>query len=217
LLHLEAADRALPNAADMRAIVAIASSLAVAAVARAPPFHWQKPETARWMAGTLDWGFLSTISTRSEASSVGDAFGNPYSFSDASTGVPYFYASMLDASMIDLFVTNGSKPRASLTLSESAITDPGFIFRQYCKIGTNLGDPENPPCARLVLSGNIVKLTANSTEEKKAKEALFSRHPSFEQYPPGHDFFAAKMEVDTVWLIDWYGGAAIILHRTTLP
>jgi len=197
------------RAAKMRATLVVVSTLAATGVAQAP-FHWKKPETARWMAKTLDWGFLSTISTRSDASSVGDAFGNPYAFADASTGVPYFYASMLDASMIDLFVAKGAKPRASLTLSEAEITSPDFITRQYCNIGTYLGDPENPPCARLVLSGSIVKLEANTTDEKTAKDALFSRHPSFKKYPPSHDFFVAKMEVDAVWLIDWYGGAAII-------
>merc|ERR1712217_776296 len=67
-----------------------------------------------------------------------------------------------------------------------------------------------PPCARLVLSGTMVKLEANSTEDKTAREALFKRHPSFSQYPPSHDFFVAKMEIDGVWLIDFYGGAAII-------
>ena len=46
------------------------------------------------MAKTLSWGAISTISTRSEASRVGDAFVNPYSFADVA-GQPYFYASML--------------------------------------------------------------------------------------------------------------------------
>merc|ERR1712113_570143 len=71
------------------------------------------------------------------------------------------------------------------------------------------GDPENPPCARLVLSGDIIKVT-NTSEEKEAKASLFARHPSFKLYPPGHSFFVAKMVIDEIWLISAYGGAAII-------
>lgn len=179
-------------------------------MASAAPPYWEKAATARWMANTLDWGTLSTTSTRSDGATVGEAFGNPYSFSDASSGVPYFFASMLDASMIDLFGASSSKPRASLALSEAEIKDPSFLMRQSCSISTYIGDPENPPCARLVLSGTMVKVEANSTEDKMARAALFKRHPSFAQYPPGHDFFVAKMEIDGVWLIDFYGGAAII-------
>jgi len=97
----------------------------------------------------------------------------------------------------------------SLALSEAALSG-SKIARPDCTIGIGLGDPENPPCARLVLSGSMVKLEVNSTEDKKARAALFKRHPSFAQYPPGHDFFVAKLEIDGVWLIDFYGGAAII-------
>jgi len=192
-------------------MASIMKSLLIAPVAFAlPPFHWEKAKTARWMANTLDWGFLSTTSTRAEASTVGDAFGNPYSFADASTGVPYFFASMLDASMIDAFAAKTASPRASLALSEAEITDPSIVIRQYCSLGTFIGDPENPPCARLVLSGNLVQLKPNSTEDKTARAALFESHPSFAQYPAGHDFFTAKLEIDGIWLIDFYGGAAII-------
>lgn len=190
------------------AMLATMMALVTVPLAFARPPHGEKAATARWMAHALDWGTLSTTSTRSDGTTVGDAFGNPYSFADVS-GVPYFFASMLDASMIDAFGKTG-QARASFALSEAEITDPGVSLRQYCQIGTFIGDPENPPCARLVLSGNMVKLEANSTEDKSARAALFKRHPSFSQYPSGHDFFIAKMEIDGVWLIDFYGGAAII-------
>jgi hypothetical protein len=191
-------------------MLAFARALVILPVALASPPHWKKPETARWMATTLDWGFLSTTSTRSDGSTVGDPFGNPYSFAVASTGVPYLFASMLDASMIDAFDAKAGKPRASLALSEAQITNPDIVTRQYCSIGTFIGDPENPPCARLVLSGTVVKLEANSSEDTAARKVLFQRHPSFAEYPPSHDFFVAKLDIDGVWLIDFYGGAAII-------
>jgi len=183
-----------------------------------PPNSLPKPNpsnkaaTARWMAATLDWGALVTTSSRSQGSVIGEAFGNPYSFADASIGVPYFYASDLDASMIDIFEGNASSepnPKASFVLTEASLG--GTKENQSaCEIGTSLGDPETPTCARLVLSGSVVKLVANSAEEETARAALFAKHPSFANYPPGHDFFVAKMEVEAVWLIDYFGGAAII-------
>merc|ERR1711862_233986 len=156
----------------------------------------------------IDWGVLSTISTRSNGTDVGEAFGNPYSFADASNGIPYFYASDLDASMIDIF--NASHSKASLALSEASLGGTSSSVRS-CKIGAfPFGDPENPPCARLVLSGSVARLAANTSEYKNAKSALFARHPSFAKYPTSHDFFVAKMNVTGVWLIDAFGGAAII-------
>jgi len=162
------------------------------------------------MAHALTWGVLSTVSTRDAGTSVGDAFGNPYSFADVG-GVPYFFASDLDASMTDLFNATGATPRASLALSEAALdSEHGFTWDQKCKIGTYLGDPENPPCARFVLTGTMSKVAVNSTEEATAKSALFAKHPSFAMYPPGHSFYVAKLAVEGLWLIDFFGGAAII-------
>ena len=63
-----------------------------------PPSYEKKAETARYMANNLDWGVLSTISTRKGLE--GMPFGNPISISDGgvnnSTGIPYFYTSSLD-------------------------------------------------------------------------------------------------------------------------
>merc|ERR1712048_578068 len=157
--------------------------------------------------GTLNWGVLSTVSTRDEATHVGDAFGNPYSHADVA-GVPYFFASDLDASMIDIFTAASPSPRVSFAMSEAELV--GKDAKAACTIGTAVGDPEFPGCARLVLSGNMVRVEVNTTEESTAKAALVERHPSFAEYPAGHDFFVAKLELDGIWLIDFVGGAAII-------
>merc|ERR1719168_542747 len=86
------------------------------------------------------------------------------------------------------------------------------MAQSSCKIGTLLGDPENPPCARLVLSGSVVNVSG-TPEEAAGKAALFERHPSFKNYPASHDFFVAKLNVDGVWLIDIYGGAANVAPK----
>jgi len=103
-----------------------------------PPPAKDSVATARWMVGTLMYGALSTISTRSEASTVGDPFGNPQSFADVN-GVPHIWASMLDSSMMDLFSADGSNPRASLALSEASLAG-GNESVGACTIGHPLGD-----------------------------------------------------------------------------
>ena len=171
-----------------------------------PPNASDHVATARWMASTLTWGVLSTISTRSDGSTVGDAFGNPNSFADVG-GVPYIYGAAMDASFVDIF---SGKARASLSLSEASLMDKdGVATIADCEIGAGtFGDPENPPCARLVLSGNLSKVAVGSSEETAAKAALFAKHPSFKNFPPGHAFYVAKLNIDGLWLIDTYGGAA---------
>jgi hypothetical protein len=170
---------------------------------RGPPKPADQVGTARWMVHTLTYGALSTTSTRSQGSSKGDAFGNPYSFADVA-GVPYFFGSDLDASMMDLFAASSAKPRASFALSEAQLKADGEIAA--CKIGTGFNDPENPPCARIVLSGKIMKVDENTEEAKAALASLVARHPSFSKYA-GLGFYVVKMQVDGIFFLDGYGGA----------
>ena len=61
-----------------------------------------------------------------------------------------------------------------------------------------------------MISGGMAKVAANTTEEAMAKAALFKKHPSFENFPTGHGFYVARLDIDGLWLINFYGGAAII-------
>ena len=129
------------------------------------------------------------------------AFGNPNSIADVD-GVPYIYASNEDSSFVDIALGN---KRVSFALSEAALIDrDGSANISVCKIGVGFGDPQNPPCARLVLSGNISQPVVGSAEEIQAKAALFARHPSFKNFPKDHHFFVAKLNIDGLWLIDEY-------------
>jgi hypothetical protein len=111
----------------MRATTLIVS---LALVAADPPPASEHAETARWMVNTLNWGGLTTISTRGTATSVGDPFGNPYSFADVG-GVPYVYASDLDASMEDvstIVFEMSVKPRYVAEQLECHGRDDVFVF-----------------------------------------------------------------------------------------
>jgi len=96
----------------------------------------------------------------------------------------------------------------SLTLSEAALSG-----ERPCDVNKG-GDPENPPCARLTLTGTF----ANTTDFDAAAAALSQKHAAMADwgcFDPsnnfnGHDFFLAKLTVEHAWLIDVYGGAAVI-------
>ena len=165
------------------------------------------------MVHSLNWGVVSTISTRSDvlsSSSAGDIpipFGNVYSFADgmcdlsSSSGVPYLYGTILDQTVQDI----EENPIVSLALTEASIQSPTF---SSCNLSEH-GDPENPPCARLVITGKFVKVTSQE-ELDFAKQALFSRHPAMKYWPSNHEFFVGKIEIEDLWFLDWFGGASIL-------
>ncbi len=68
-------------------------------------------------------------------------------------------------------------------------------------------DPQDPPCARVILTGSSSTIQEGSEEEDFAKEAIFSRHPNMIDYPKDHTFYFAKMNVEHVCLLAWFGGA----------
>lgn len=174
-----------------------------------------KTETARWMVHSLDWGVVSSISSRLGGGGGNDAqaipFGNVYSFVDGScekaTGIPYLYGTYMDQTFADTLHNEW----VALTLSESSLASvcPQREALDACLLQPAGGDPENPLCARLTLTGKLVPLAENSEEHGFAKDAFFERHPSMEDWPE-HGWVIAKIEVDDIWLIDYYGGATIV-------
>ncbi|KDP45418.1 hypothetical protein JCGZ_09667 [Jatropha curcas] len=146
--------------------------------------------TARWLVSQNSWGVLNTIST-----DLGGApFGNVVSFSDGlpdkGRGVPYFYLTTLDPT-----ARNALKDqRSSLTISEYPIGTCGKR------------DPENPACAKITLTGKLKLLEGNSKEVEFARSALFTKHPEMEGWPKGHNFQFFKLDIEDIFLIDWFGG-----------
>ena len=79
-----------------------------------------------------------------------------------------------------------------------------------CLLGTKYGDPENPVCARLTVTGTLVVLDEGSDEYILAQQALFQRHATMADWPADHEWVIAKIDIQDVWLIDFFGGASII-------
>jgi hypothetical protein len=100
----------------------------------------------------------------------------------------------------------------SLTISEASLssvcTDRDGLAS--CIIGTSYGDPENPVCARLTLTGSFVVVDEDSAEYAFAQRAFFQRHPTMKDWPLNHNWVIAKINIQDIWLIDFFGGATIV-------
>ncbi|XP_048350338.1 protein CREG2 [Sphaerodactylus townsendi] len=156
----------------------------------------QATRTARFLVHYNNWGFLATKSTQEKIQ--GAPFGNCLSISDGpsdnSTGTPFFYVTPKDNTIADLMKNS----IASLTLPE--------VERDFCR--KTVVDPEDPRCARLILTGQMV--TVPPEEIEFAKQALFSRHPVMRKWPRNYEWFFMKMNIEHIWLQNWYGGIGAI-------
>nr|ACO14965.1 CREG1 precursor [Caligus clemensi] len=162
-----------------------------------PPPHEKVAKMARYVVHLSDWIAISTISTRSPTK--GRAFANVLSMSDGpnknSSGVPYFYLTPMEMSVRDLKVDNNASITASLA-------ETNYCARMEY-------DPMDPLCAHVILNGKIVEVS--SAEEKKfAKRSLFSRHPEMADWPVGHNWFFAKMNIENILVLDFFGGAKTV-------
>ena len=110
--------------------------------------------------------------------------------------MPFLYISPWEISAQDLRHNN----KASLTMS---LAQSG-----YCR-DNNL-DPEDPRCAHVILTGDFVKLDPASSEGEFAKLALFSRHPIMPDWPVGHQWFFAKLDIKNIIVLDFFGGAITV-------
>jgi len=166
------------------------------AITPTPPPHTEPAKLARYIVHYSEWASMATISARDPTK--GFPFSNVISISDGflngnSTGIPYMYVTDMEMSIHDLHVDN----RVSLSMS--------LAQGDFCK--KNGLDPEDPPCARVILTGSMAKLDKDSEEGQFAKKVLFARHPNFSGYPPGHMFYFARVNVEHVCVLGWYGGA----------
>ncbi|XP_039131089.1 protein CREG1-like isoform X1 [Dioscorea cayenensis subsp. rotundata] len=148
--------------------------------------------TARWLVSQNLWGVLSTIS--SELGGVPFGCRNVVSFSDGlpgeGHGIPYFYLTALDPTARDALKNMSS----SLTLSEVPLGSCGKI------------DPENPTCAKLTLNGKLKLVDVKTPEGKFALSALFAKHAEMKNWPKEHNFQIFKLDIEHIFLIDWFGG-----------
>ncbi|NXH23334.1 CREG2 protein, partial [Bucco capensis] len=145
--------------------------------------------TARHLAHYNTWGFVATRAAQGKIQ--GMPYGNCLLLSDGpinnSTGIPFFYVTAKDNTVADLL----KNPVASLTLPEA---DGDFCRK-------NVVAAEEPRCARLTLTGQMV--TVPLQEVEFAKQAMFSRHPVVRKWPRSYEWFFMKMNIEHIWLQSW--------------
>lgn len=161
-----------------------------------PPPHDQVARVARYVVHISEWASISTISTADPIK--GYPFGNIMSISDGpvdkSSGTPYAYISRMDLSGTDLL----TDARATLSISEAQ--------SDYCQ--KHDLDPEDPRCARILLTGTMDEVKNGTSEAEFAKAALFSRHPVMESWPASHHWIFVKLNIKHIYVLDFFGGAS---------
>ena len=68
-------------------------------------------------------------------------------------------------------------------------------------------------CAHVIMTGTIERINdegEDSEEYAFAHNALFSRHPAMDTWPSGHGWFVAKMQLENILLLDFFGGAKTV-------
>jgi len=153
-----------------------------------PPFA-EKAKMARYIVHNSNWGVLTTFCTHNKGYPWGEVVSVTDGLENNSTGIPLIYISVLDVAAKDLDIN----PMASFTFSEAE----GEWCRQHSV------DPEDPRCTRVHLFGKIVKL--NEKEIPAARKAMFTKHPVMTKWPKSHHFFFAKIELQKVEVLDFFG------------
>uniref|UniRef100_A0A8C0EVY0 Cellular repressor of E1A stimulated genes 2 n=1 Tax=Bubo bubo TaxID=30461 RepID=A0A8C0EVY0_BUBBB len=169
-------------------------------VVETPPIAEASAHTAELMSSLTSntTGENAFLSLSRQTDIQGMPYGNCLLLSDGpvnnSTGIPFFYVTPKDNTVADLL----KNPVASLTLPEA---DGNFCRK-------NVIDPEDPRCARLTLTGQMV--TVPPEEVEFAKQAMFSRHPVVRKWPRSYEWFFMKMNIEHIWLQSWYGEVSAI-------
>ncbi|CAG9769562.1 unnamed protein product [Ceutorhynchus assimilis] len=159
-----------------------------------PPPHNNVALMARYIIHNSNWLSLATISTRD--SIKGFPFVSLKSLSDGpmdnSTGTPYLYMTNMDVSGKDVLVNNNVTIMATLAASS------------YCD--NKEYDPQDPRCAKVIISGRLLKVNNSTSEYDFAIDSLFERHPAMKDWPAGHEFYVAKIELQQILVLDYFGG-----------
>lgn len=160
-----------------------------------PPSHDDHAKMARWLVHNADWTSMGTISTLPAI--AGFPMVNVIAVADSvkdakSTGEVYFYLTMKDFTAQDLSKKN--------TLTALFSMDQSL----YCS-KRNI-DPMEPTCARLMISGEALRIPKNTEEYEFATAAMLSHHPASANWVSVHDFFLCKLSISSICILDWYGG-----------
>lgn len=160
-----------------------------------PPPHTEYAKMARYLVHKAEWVSMGSLSTVDAIK--GYPMVNIIATADSargakSTGILYFYLTMLDYTAQDLSKDN----RLTVLLS----------MDQDLECSKRGIDPMEPTCARIMISGRAVKLEEGTDEFTFGKNAMFSRHPAAKHWLDTHNFFLCKLDIVQIAVLDYYGG-----------
>lgn len=160
-----------------------------------PPPHTDYARVARWLVHNSEWMSTGTISTL--PSIEGFPMVNVISMADSqkgakSTGSIYFYLVMLDFTAQDLSKKN--QMTALFSMDQNL----------YCT-QRNI-DPMEPTCARIMISGEVLRVEKGTDEFNFAASSMTDHHPASANWIDAHDFFLCKLNISQIVVLDWYGG-----------
>lgn len=164
-----------------------------------PPEPENYAKMARWLVHNSEWTSMGTIST--VPSIIGFPMVNVVAIADSdidarSTGQVYFYLTMLDLTAKDLSKQN--KLTALISMDQSL----------YCK--QRHIDPMEPTCARVMFTGEALRIPKDSDEFAFGTAAMLSHHPASANWVATHDFFLCKLNITSIVVLDFYGGANFV-------
>ncbi|XP_035775568.1 protein CREG1-like [Anopheles albimanus] len=167
------------------------------AVRDEPPPHTEYARMARYLVHKAEWVSMGSLSI--VPAIQGFPMVNIISVADSargekSTGVLYFYLTMLDYTAQDLSKDNRLTVMISMD-QDLACTKQGV-------------DPMEPTCGRLMISGSAIKIDPVSDEFAFGQAAMYSRHPAAKKWidTDGHNFFLCKLDIVQIAVLDFYGG-----------
>ncbi|GMH42726.1 hypothetical protein BSKO_10645 [Bryopsis sp. KO-2023] len=161
-----------------------------------PPFR-DFIQMARWLVHNVDWGVVSTWSVHAQ----GIPFGAVEAISDGgtlnATGRVLLY---LAKGQSRLTADIAANPAASITISEAQME--GHCSKMSA---------EWPLCAKLTIVGELLEVPG--AEQETAKKLIFDRFPVMEEWSKSHSFIPYELQIQYMELIDFFGGAHVILPK----
>lgn len=159
-----------------------------------PPAPWHAAQMARYIIHKADWVSIATISVQSNI--TGYPFVSLKSLSDGpannGTGIPYLYMTDQDVSGTDILYDNRVSIMASLAQSD------------FCQ--QKQWDPQDPRCAKTILTGRLKKVKRDDPEYTFGLLSLYERHPQMKSWPKDHEFYVAKLDIELIEVLDFFGG-----------
>lgn len=160
-----------------------------------PPPRTHYAEVARYIVHKSEWTSMGTVSTLK--SIAGYPMVNIISMADSargakSTGHIYFMLTDLDFTGQDLREEN------KLTAM--------FSSDQDMECSKNNVDPMEPTCGRVIISGRMKQLQADTKEYVDAQAAFVSRHPAAKNWIRAHEFYLCELEIEQIAVLNFYGG-----------